>query len=556
MIHYAENLVRSVLFAALLCVSGAVRAQESAPAAPEAVRERALAAQRKLDLVYRYLHGLYVEEADMEPLVERAVRGMLDALDPHSAYLTAEEMRSAEAQFAGGFGGVGIEYDMLHDTLVVVNVVSGGPAMRAGMRAGDRIVAIDGVSSVGMPRGEVPKRLRGEAGTCVEVSVVRRGEAVPRIFGMLRDRIPLETVDAAYRIDDRTGYIRVNRFGRTTMEEFRRAFASLGAIDGLLLDLRGNSGGLLSQAIEMAAFFLPAGARIVSTEGRAVGSRVFDAPRDGAFLRGRLAVLVDEASASASEIVAGAVQDWDRGVVVGRPTFGKGLVQRQIPLPDGSAVRITVARYHTPSGRIIQRPYADGDRQGYYLEHYRRYGAFPDSLPDDTPFYETLRRGRRVYGGGGIVPDLFVPADTAGMTPCLVGLLQRGVPDSYVVGLLDARREDLLARYPRFEDFAAGFEPDAAMLREVAAMGAEQGVVCDGEALAAAAPRLRRRIRAVLAQRLYGTAAFYRLMNDSGDPMFGYAAALLRDWEHEAEPLLCPGARRCGASAAGEGAVR
>lgn len=340
------------------------------------------------------------------------------------------------------------------------------------------------------------------------------------------------------------------------MEEFRRAFASLGAIDGLLLDLRGNSGGLLSQAIEMAAFFLPAGARIVSTEGRAVGSRVFDAPRDGAFLRGRLAVLVDEASASASEIVAGAVQDWDRGVVVGRPTFGKGLVQRQIPLPDGSAVRITVARYHTPSGRIIQRPYADGDRQGYYLEHYRRYGAFPDSLPDDTPFYETLRRGRRVYGGGGIVPDLFVPADTAGMTPCLVGLLQRGVPDSYVVGLLDARREDLLARYPRFEDFAAGFEPDAAMLREVAAMGAEQGVVCDGEALAAAAPRLRRRIRAVLAQRLYGTAAFYRLMNDSGDPMFGYAAALLRDWEHEAEPLLCPGARRCGASAAGEGAVR
>ena len=249
MIHYAENLVRSVLFAALLCVSGAVRAQESAPAAPEAVRERALAAQRKLDLVYRYLHGLYVEEADMEPLVERAVRGMLDALDPHSAYLTEEEMRSAEAQFDGGFGGVGIEYDMLHDTLVVVNVVSGGPAMRAGMRAGDRIVAIDGVSSVGMPRGEVPKRLRGEAGTCVEVSVVRRGEAVPRIFGMLRDRIPLETVDAAYRIDDRTGYIRVNRFGRTTMEEFRRAFASLGAIDGLLLDLRGNSGGLLSQAI-------------------------------------------------------------------------------------------------------------------------------------------------------------------------------------------------------------------------------------------------------------------------------------------------------------------
>lgn len=302
---------------------------------------------QKLAQVFRYLSGLYVDEVEMKPVVEGAITGMLEELDPHSAYIGAEEMKGVQESFDGEFSGIGVEFNVLRDTVIVVNTIAGGPAERVGVRANDRIVRIDTLDAVGMSRTDVPKYLRGKTGTKVGIDVVRHGTPGRLHFVIVRDKIPLNTVDASYLAGDGIGYIKVNRFGRTTMDEFTEAYRKLGRPEGLILDLRGNGGGLLEQAIGMAGFFLPRGAVIVSTEGRAVPASSFRAQTNGEDLKGRLVVLIDESSASASEIVAGAVQDWDRGVVVGRPSFGKGLVQRQIGLSDGSAVRITVARYHT-----------------------------------------------------------------------------------------------------------------------------------------------------------------------------------------------------------------
>lgn len=367
-------------------------------ALPLAAQETGAAQQlRKLMQVYRYLDGLYVDEVEMGPLVESAIEGMLEELDPHSAYIGAEDMKGVQESFDGEFSGIGIEFNVLRDTVIVVNTIVGGPAERVGVMPNDRIVRIDTLDAVGFKQTDVPKHLRGKTGTRVEIDVVRHGEPAPLHFVIVRDKIPLNTVDAAYMAADGVGYIKVNRFGRTTMSEFREAFDKLGRPQSLILDLRGNGGGLLEQAVEMAGFFLPRGALVVSTEGRAVPPMSLRNPHDGEAPDGPLAVLIDENSASASEIVAGAVQDWDRGVVVGRPSFGKGLVQRQIGLGDGSAVRITVARYHTPSGRVIQRPYEKGKRREYYLDHLRRYDdAVRDSLDAGAPEYRTLRTGRKI----------------------------------------------------------------------------------------------------------------------------------------------------------------
>lgn len=408
---------------------------------------------QKLAQVFRYLSGLYVDEVEMKPVVEGAITGMLEELDPHSAYIGAEEMKGVQESFDGEFSGIGVEFNVLRDTVIVVNTIAGGPAERVGVRANDRIVRIDTLDAVGMSRTDVPKHLRGKTGTKVGIDVVRHGTPGRLHFVIVRDKIPLNTVDASYLAGEGIGYIKVNRFGRTTMDEFTEAYRKLGRPEGLILDLRGNGGGLLEQAIGMAGFFLPRGAVIVSTEGRAVPASSFRAQTNGEDLKGRLVVLIDESSASASEIVAGAVQDWDRGVVVGRPSFGKGLVQRQIGLSDGSAVRITVARYHTPSGRVIQRPYEKGKRREYYLDHLRRYDdAARDSLDAAAPAYRTLRTGRTVYGGGGIRPDILVEADTAGFSNYYGELIRRGIVADFVGDWLDGSRDSLSRRYASFED--------------------------------------------------------------------------------------------------------
>ena len=496
---------------------------------------------QKFAQVYRYLSGLYVDDVDMKPVVEGAITGMLEELDPHSAYIGAEEMKGVQESFDGEFSGIGVEFNVLRDTVIVVNTIAGGPAERVGVRANDRIVRIDTLSSVGMGRADVPKYLRGKTGTKIEIDVVRHGTPEQLHFVIVRDKIPLNTVDASYKVADDIGYIKVNRFGRTTMDEFTEAYRKMGKPEGLILDLRGNGGGLLEQAIEMAGFFLPRGAVIVSTEGRAVPASSFRAQTNGEDLRGRLVVLIDESSASASEIVAGAVQDWDRGVVVGRPSFGKGLVQRQIGLPDGSAVRITVARYHTPSGRVIQRPYEKGKRREYYLDHLRRYDdATRDSLDAAAPAYRTLRTGRTVYGGGGIRPDVLVEADTAGYSNYYAELIRRGIVADFVGDWLDGSRDSLARRYATFEAFDAGYTPSDKVLNTLTALGEKRGVKFDAEGFAVSEPLMRMQLKALAAQRLFGTGAYFQVINPAMSPSYARAVAILEDWDKSGQPVLEP----------------
>ena len=522
----------------LLC-AGLLMVALLRPAALPAQNSDAAPQLQKLVEVYRFLARYYVDEVEMAPLVEQAIKGMLDELDPHSAYLDAEQMESVAASFDGEFSGIGVEFNILRDTIIVVNTIAGGPAERVGVRPNDRIVRIDTLDAVGMRQVDVPKHLRGRTGTRVAVDVVRRGVGERLHFVMVRDRIPLNTVDAAYMAAEGIGYVKVNRFGRTTMSEFREAYERLGRPAKLILDLRGNGGGLLEQAIGMAEFFLPRGAQIVSTEGRGVPPRTFRAQSDGEDLDGPLVVLIDEVSASASEIVTGAVQDWDRGVVVGRPSFGKGLVQRQVSLGDGSAVRITVARYHTPSGRVIQRPYEKGKREEYYLDHLRRYDdAVRDSLDAAAPAFRTLRSGRTVRGGGGIRPDILIDVDTTEYSQYQAQLIRRGVVNEYVGVLMDSRRDSLQRLYPTFERFDEAFEIDDATLRGLTGLGAERGVAPDEAGFAVSAELLRVQLKALVAQRLFGTEGYYRVVNRLRSEAFREAVSLLEAWEQRGRPLL------------------
>ena len=494
---------------------------------------------QKLNRVYANLQGYYVDSVDMKPLVESAIRGMLEELDPHSVYLDEKEMKAEQESFDGEFSGIGVEYNVLKDTIIVVGTVAHGPAERVGVLPNDRIVEIDGEVVIGIERSDVPPRLRGEKGSVVNIGVARRGVQDLLHFSITRDRIPITTVDAAYLAAERTGYIKVNRFGRTTMAEFREAVASLGDIDALILDLSNNGGGLLDQAVEMAGYFLPAGSLIVSTEGRAIDPQYYYAKQSGLF-DGRLVVMINESSASGSEIVAGAVQDWDRGVVVGRDSFGKGLVQSQIPLGDGTAMRLTIARYHTPSGRAIQRPYERGHKEEYLKAHVNRLQTVrQDSVSQgDRKEYYTKLSGRIVYADGGIKPDVRVESDTTLVSDYMVKVIAQGVYNDFLLSYLDAHRGQLVERYPTFEKFDAEFELSDDDMRLLVELAKAKGVEYDETGFLQSLPLMKIQISAIFAQRLFSTSEYYRYINPRVNDSFKKSLMLLNNWVSDGEPIL------------------
>lgn len=410
---------------------------------------------RKFNDVLTYTEKYYIEEVDTQKLVEAALNGMFNQLDPHSVYIPAKEFTAVEESFRGDFEGIGIEFQIVNDTLTVVSPITGGPSEQLGILPGDRIVKIDGKSVIGITNDEVRQKLRGKAGTQVNVTIVRPGSTKQLEYTIVRDKIPIYSVDAHFMIDDKTGYVSVSRFSETTFDELTNALKDLNAkgMKQLLLDLRGNPGGYLNQAVQIADLFIDGKKKIVYTVGRRNEfNEEYFASETFPYEKIPLVVLINRGSASASEIVSGAVQDWDRGLVVGETSFGKGLVQRQFQLFDNSAIRLTISEYFTPSGRLIQRDYKNKkDKKDYYSEISDREESEGDNIEhtaekDSTkPTYKTLIKKRNVFGGGGITPDYIVKSET--LTEYTQNLLKENLFYSFVLGYLDTHSNEIKNKY-------------------------------------------------------------------------------------------------------------
>ncbi|HHU97644.1 MAG: S41 family peptidase [Bacteroidota bacterium] len=480
----------------------------------------------KLERTLQLINSLYVDDADSKKLTEAAIRAMLEELDPHSTYLNEEEVRAMNEPLQGNFDGIGIQFNMLTDTLYVLEVISGGPSQKVGLMPGDKIIKVNDtvIAGVNMNSQDVVKMLRGPKGTAVNVSVLRRGMPELMEFRIVRDKIPITSIDAAYMVAEEVGYIRLSRFGVTSGEEFKKASSELKAqgMKHLILDLTDNGGGILQVANEIADEFLGENRLIVYTEGKNQPRFTMNATGGDELKGGKLVILVNGSSASASEILAGAIQDWDRGVVVGRRTFGKGLVQRQLPLPDGTMIRLTVARYYTPTGRSIQRPYQEGNLDAYNQDFIDRFQHgelfeadsihFPDSLK-----YTTLVNKRTVYGGGGIMPDYFVPIDTTSGTVLHTRLYTRGVINRVANAEVDLNRHSLLEQYPDAVTFKEDYELSNAMVMRLKGLAAEEKIEWDDEEFGLSRPLIALQLKALIARDLYDSSAFYRIINEEND---------------------------------------
>ncbi|MDR1336871.1 MAG: S41 family peptidase [Tannerella sp.] len=483
---------------------------------------------RKLLIAFSAISTLYVDPADEKKLAEDAIVGMLEKLDPHSEYSNPEETKELTEPLESNFDGIGIQFNMLTDTLYVIQVISGGPSEKIGLLAGDRIIFVDDtlIAGVKMKNTDIMKRLRGPRNTLVRVKVRRAGFKDLLEYTITRGNIPIHSLDAAYMVDESTGYIRLSRFAITSSKEIREAMSRLllQGMENLVLDLQGNGGGYLHIAHELADEFLEQGKLIVYTQGNRQPRENSLASEKGNFETGRLAILVDEYSASASEIVSGAVQDWDRGVIIGRRTFGKGLVQKPLPLPDGSLIRLTVARYYTPSGRNIQKHYTMGNDTLYNRELIERYNRgelmsadsihFPDSLK-----FNTLLSKRTVYGGGGIMPDVFIPFDSTRYTDYHRKVSALGIINLVSMNYLDKNRKTLNKNYPDILRYKRGFSVPETLLRELQQTATEKEVEFNEEQYNKSRALITLQIKALIARDLFDTSEYYQIINDENESL-------------------------------------
>ncbi len=480
----------------------------------------------KFNRLLRLVESYYVDSVDMEKLTEVAIINLLSELDPHSVYISKDEVDQMNEPLQGSFEGIGISFNILRDTLMVLQTIPGGPSEKVGLMAGDRIIHIDDelVAGIGMTNQDVFDRLRGEKGTRVRLKIKRKGEKELLDFEIIRDKIPIYSLDASYMLNTKTGYIKLNRFSATTTSEFVDAVLKLknnNPLENLVLDLRGNGGGYLKQAHEISDQFLPYGKMIVYTEGMNNPRRDYLSTSDGVFETGRLVVLIDGSSASASEIVAGAVQDWDRGIIIGRRSFGKGLVQQPYLLTDESMVRLTTAHYFTPSGRCIQKPYENGidDYREDMISRVERGELFNrDSIAIvDTLLYKTLINRRTVYGGGGIIPDVFVPLDTAFYYRYYNQLIRKNVVNQFVVDYVDQHRNQLLKKYTEFSAYRDAFTVSDALLDELWAEGEEKEIPRDEASIEQLIPYAKRHLKAIIARDLWTSSEYYEIINSDDE---------------------------------------
>ncbi|MDE7402811.1 MAG: S41 family peptidase [Muribaculaceae bacterium] len=527
-----------IYFVITLCAAGL--------AASAVMAQQGLPPDQKLRIAEMIVADYYVDTVNQEKLVETAIKSMLEELDPHSSYSNPEETKELNEPLQGNFSGIGITFNMNRDTLYVIQTVSGGPSEKVGIMAGDRIIMVNDTSIAGvkMKNSDIMKRLRGPKGTKVDVKVLRRaaGASDTIDFRITRADIPIYSVDAAYMADPITGYIRINRFAAETGEEFAKAVKELRrkGMQQLILDLTDNGGGYLNAAVELLGEILEPGQKAVYTEGRQSPRYDFRAqPKGKNSLLGndRLVVMVNQNSASASEITSGAIQDWDRGVIVGRRSFGKGLVQRPFPFPDGSMMRLTVAHYYTPTGRDIQKPYKQGEGSEYRKDILDRFHSGELMHADSIKYVDslkvnTLKSGRIIYGGGGISPDLFVPLDTTAFTKYYRDVVAKGALNQYVVGYVDANRKALKKKYKSDDDFVKNFTVTPEMFEALYQTAKAEGVEPNPEQAEISKPLFELNIKGLIGRDLFEQSTFYKVFNIY-DPIFKEALRVINSDEYD-----------------------
>ena len=484
-----------------------------------------------------YINSFYVDTVNQKKLVETALIQMINELDPHSAYLTAEEVKDMNEPLQGNFEGIGVTFNILNDTIFIISPISGGPSEKVGVMAGDKIIKIDGqlVAGVKVTNKDVFSKLRGKKDTKVTISVKRRGQKDLLDFTITRDKIPIYSIDASYMIDKETGYIKLNRFSQTTGKEFKDAMAKLKTqnVKNLIIDLTDNGGGFLEEAVSLADQFLDKGKISVFTQGIHSPRQDYTTTANGLFEKGKLVIMIDEGSASASEILAGALQDWDRGIIVGRRSFGKGLVQRPLMYPDGSMLKLTVAHYYTPTGRDIQKPYNKGNLE-YSKDLINRYNNGELSHSDSIHFPDSLKRytlveKRAIYGGGGIMPDIFIPIDTTYYSDYYREMIRQGILNRFALNYIDENRASLKSNFPNFQAYKSNFQIEP-VLDSLIVFAEKEGLKKNDEQISISKPNLLKLLKAYIARDIWTSNEFFETYNQD-EPIFKKALETIGNYE-------------------------